>query len=310
MEKKLLSKLMDKLSERNVNVLVLSEQGGSGKSHITTNGIDQSRKLAIETAAYLMDTKATATLNRMGQKDSFGKPEQNPSKQDALLGVQQFDILNQNGYSKEQHAEIKEQFIASLKKKVPVSWFDFPGQGITIFNNLYEKGESVDGEVVDDEKAFFLKRSKKDYVIVIPVNEEKSLTSINLALDTFTFTGTYESLNERFKFVIIYNPKTDTPSLSYEAFLQTEEYERLAALGNRFKLLKTAYIDAKVLTAIQDDNIPFSHYYDVEEDEPIEANIPKEYANGKEDIFSAKIRKLFVGPNGFPHIVKEILNWE
>ncbi len=299
-----MSQLLENLM---TNIFVITEQGGAGKSHVSINTIDQLRLMGVKCAAYLLDTRAKATLNRLGQKNAFGDPEEDPAKQDPLVGVKQFDILNQNGVGKEKLREITDEFIASLKNPVDVSVYDFPGQGVAVFENLYEKGEFVDGEYHDGELAYIIKKSKKKYVIVIPVNEPKSLESIIPLLKAFTFTGDYESLNERIKFVAIYNPTKETPAMSYEQFTQTAEYEALASLGDRFKVFRTAYIDTNVLNSL--GNRPFSDYYDLEEDEP--KNVPEVYASKKqEDVFGVRIRKLFVGSTGFPYIVKNaFLNW-
>lgn len=291
----------------NTNILVITEQGGAGKSHLSTGIIDQLRKQGQECAAYLLDTRAKATLNRLGQKNSFGDPEEDTTKQDPLIGVKQFDILNQNGHSKEKAREIVDEFIASLKKPVKYSVYDFPGQGVGVFENLYEKGELVDGEYQDGELAWFIKKSKKNYTVVVPVNEQKSLESIIPLLKAFTFTGDYENLNDRIRFVAIYNPTKEVPGMSFEQFTQTEEYKALASLGDRFKLFRTAYIPTEILNSL--GNRPFSDYYDMEEDEPM--NVPEVYASkNQEDVFGVKIRKMFVGSSGFPYIVKNaFLNW-
>lgn len=290
------------MSKRNVNIFLISEQGGSGKSHLASNFIDQLRVMGKPCAAYLLDMRARATLNRMGQQSVYGEPEEDTSKQDPMLGVKQFDILNQNGAPKERAKEIVDEFIASLKNPVEFSVYDFPGQGVAVFENLYEKGEVVDGEYQDGELAWFVKKSKKDFIIVIPVNEQKSLESIFPLLKAFTFIGDNESLNERIKFIAIYNPNKETPGMSFEQFTKTAEYEALAQLGDRFKVFRTAYIDTNILNSL--GNRPFSHYYDIEEDEPM--NVPEAYASKNQaDVFGVRIRKLFVGSTGFPYIVKK-----
>jgi hypothetical protein len=295
------------MSERDKNIFVITEQGGSGKSHVSTNLIDQLRVMKKPCASYLLDTRATATLNRMGQKNSFGEPEEDTTKQDPVVGVKQYDILNQNGLPKDKHKEVINEFIASLKSPVKYSAYDFPGQGVAVFENLYEKGELVDGEYQDGELGYIIKRSKKDYIIVIPVNEQKSLASIIPLLKTFTFTGDYESLNDRVKFVAIYNPNKETPGMSFEQFTQADEYQALRSLGDRFKVFQTAYIDTDVLNSLGDR--PFSDYYDMEEEEPL--NVPEVFASKhQEDIFGMRIRKLFTGKTGFPYIVKNaIVDW-
>ncbi len=288
----------------NKNIIILAEKGNTGKSYIGSNIIEQLRLSGNQCAAYLLDKNAIGGLDRLGQKDKFGVPLK---EQDPLIGIKQFDISNQEEIADTVEAKKEaEYFINSLRANYPYSVYDFPGQSKTIFANLFEKGRMVDDEWIDGELPHYLKKSKKEYFIVMPVSCYDSLSHIKMIVKLFCFNGDYVELNDKIKFVVIHNPTKETPELSVEEYKKSDTHKELLGFGDRYKFVSLAHIDTAVIKLLTGH--PFSHFYDVEEDDAL--NVPKEF-EGRESIFEKKVSKIFTGKQGFPNIVKNtFIDWK
>jgi cellulose biosynthesis protein BcsQ len=282
-------------NKRQKIIQVIAELGGSGKSTIATNLVDELRLNGKETAAYLLDMEQITLLTRMGQRDVDGEllaKQTNP-----LLGVVSFDILNQQ--KKEAGSAEKEgkALLNSFMNDYDYSVYDFPGQGRSQFEKLF----------LENELAINLDLSDKDIDVVIPVSEKKSLVSVSKIREMYTFKDDFVHLNNRVRFIVMFNPiKNSNVDLTYSDYLTTKEHNEMLALGSRYIHLCLQNIDSQVLDAIQDR--PFSYYYDFEKRRPINLDSnPKLNDLGLSTVGIA-LRRLLLDPtpgkdSGFYHIV-------
>lgn len=290
------------MTNRRKIIFSITELGGSGKSHIASNIVDQLRLQGKECAAYALDFEQNIMLTRLGEKDEDGilLPVQN----DPLKGVQTFNILNQKTDSNEsdvaeteakKREEVK-RFIKSLELDYEYSVYDFPGQGRSLFENLFGAKELA--PTLSDIDA--------ELCIAIPVSESKNLVSVSKIQEMFTFGGNYEYLNNDVKFFTFYNPINLATDLTYKDFLNTSEYKRISELGERHVSICLQNVDSKVLKAIKDR--PISYYYDFERNRPKNLEENKVLQEiGRINVGIALRRVLFdPSPNdnsGFYHIV-------
>jgi hypothetical protein len=273
------------------NIIVISEQGNSGKSYISTNIIDHLRNVFHkECAGYLLDVEQVAVLNRLGERDSKGKLLREQT--DPLKGIVCFDILNQGNLEEGKAHQAGTKMLDSLASDYEYSVYDFPGQGRSAFQKMFQQ----------HELELALEVSDKETIIVIPVIEKKSLVSVEKIKEMFTFTGDFEHLNAKITFVVVYNPINPKADLLFDGYKETKQHLDLSALGNRYKLVQLANISSTFLDMVRDQ--PFTHFYDTQTKKA--RNITEEMTNEGFGPVNAMIalRRIFTNSTGFTDIVQ------
>ncbi|MDD2820486.1 MAG: hypothetical protein PHW29_04410 [Flavobacterium sp.] len=279
---------MSKKSKQKL-IIFISQQGECGKSHCSTNTIDQLRKQGHQCAGYLLDIRADKTLNRLGERDEDGLllTEQNP-----LKGIQTIDIANQNNGDFDYQESEKHKLFNAFEANVDYSVFDFPAQGDTTFTSHFKAGE-LEG---------VLELSDKEIIVVIPVINTKSLDSLISLKKTFTFVNS--SINDDIKFYVVHNPVSKETELSFAKYKQTIQHQEMLELGDRYKCFNLQNINKSVLEAVKDK--PYSYYLD-ENFKLIQDRLPKEVTSGgiPKAEFMIQIRNIICNDTGFANIVKE-----
>lgn len=284
-----------KKMKRNKIALFISQQGDGGKTHNALNVIDQARILGIETAGYLADIKASALMKKLGERTVDGELIEQ-EEQDHLKGIKIIDIANQMNGSHQYIEGEKLKLFRAFEDNIPLTVIDFPGQGDSSFKQHFGA----------DELETSIETSNKDFLVVIPISNRKSLDSIGFLRETFTFTGEYEFLNEQITFVIAHNPISNNTDLDYEAYLQTKEHADLLQLGDRYKHYNILTINKEILNRIEDK--PYSYYFNIEgRGSLINERIPSWVQDGTipKTEFLIQLRRLFNNETGFYQITKK-----
>lgn len=281
-------------------VFILSEQGNSGKSYIASNIIDQLRINGNQTAGYLLDNEQVAVLNRLGSRNEDGILDlhQNP-----LTGIFTYDLLNQKNMAKADHEKELANFLGSFSNEADISAYDFPGQGRSALKKLF----------LQDEFEYALDLSDKEIIVVVPVIERKSLVSLQGIFDAFNFTGDWEFLNDRIKFVVLFNPIKDTNiDLTPKDFIASDIHKKLRTLEGRYGYFELANVNSKVIDAVK--NAPFSHYFDTKIMRTINLTDEMKDSLGIVDsngsTFNIHLRRVLANNTGFIKITKQIFNGE
>lgn len=252
-------------------IFTISESGSVGKSLCATMIGDLLRTYGHETAIYSLDNLATSrhTYDRLCEKDEGGNPL---LEQDPVKGVKIIDILNQESdteIKKEDNREAIDEFINTISLPYENIIYDFPASSVSFVDSIFESSKEINGEVIASQLERALKSTKKDVFVVIPVNDLKAVGSVPMIAKLFSFDNA--SLNNRTKFIVLFNNKDNLVNFQYKDFLANEEINKVKAkLGERLILdfqIKNIDRFSEVLQGIP--NEPFTNFYDQDEDEAI-----------------------------------------